>query len=207
MREVYDFSEAVRRDDISGKTEMKVSKLLSYILRHNPQEFGLTLDKEGFVDVDKLLESIRKKGPKRLKGIDLTKELLDQVVAKNVKQRFAYNTDGTKIRANQGHSVEVDIKYPVVEPPEFLYHGSATQNVDAIMKGGIQSMTRLHVHMGDNVEKARSVGARHGTPVVFKIHANSMHHDGIEFYLTANKVWLTNFVPSKYIELLPKEKL
>jgi putative RNA 2'-phosphotransferase len=178
---------------LSNRKHTKISRLLSYILRHNPQEFGLTLDNQGWVKVDDLLKSIWYK--KQL----IPFEDLKEVVANCEKQRFSFDETRTKIRANQGHSVEVDIEYKKEEPPEFLYHGTATKNISSIHKEGIKRMERRHVHLCKEKETAFKVGKRHGTPVICVVQSKKMFKDGITFYLTANKIWLVDHVPPQYI--------
>ncbi len=175
-------------------TETKFSKLLSLILRHKPEEIGLTLDGEGWADVNELLERLRKTGKSR------TKDDLRQVVANNDKKRFSFNEDETKIRANQGHTLKnIDVGLEATEPPEFLYHGTAERNLKSIVEEGIQKMKRQHVHLSKDKGTASAVGGRHGKPIVLTINAKQMHEEGVVFFLSENKVWLTDFVAAKYI--------
>jgi putative RNA 2'-phosphotransferase len=179
---------------MNKETEIKFSKLLSLLLRHKPEEIGLTLDENGWADVNELLARLHKTGKTR------TKDDLRQVVANNDKKRFSFNADETKIRANQGHSVtNVDLKLEAVEPPPYLYHGTAERNLKAILNEGIQKMKRQHVHLSKDKGTASHVGARHGKPIVLIINAKQMYEDGISFYLSDNNVWLTDFVDAKYI--------
>jgi putative RNA 2'-phosphotransferase len=176
-------------------TEIKFSKFLSLLLRHKPEEIGLSLDENGWADVNELLALLHKTGKTR------TKDDLRQVVANNDKKRFTFNEEETKIRANQGHSVaNVDLKLEAVEPPELLYHGTAERNLKAILSEGIQKMKRQHVHLSKDKGTATTVGSRHGKPVVLIIAAKQMHDEGIEFFLSQNNVWLTDFVDAKYIQ-------
>lgn len=164
------------------------------LLRHRPEAAGLVLDEAGWVGVDELLAGI---GNKR--GFEVTKDLLRQVVDTNNKRRFEFNEDGTKIRARQGHSVRVDLGHEAQEPPEYLYHGTATRNLAAIREGGLQKMSRHAVHLSLDLPTATSVGSRHGKPAILKIRAKQMHDDGHVFYLTENKVWYTDNIPVAYI--------
>lgn len=175
-------------------TEIKFSKLLSLLLRHKPEEIGLTLDEEGWADVNELLERLQKTGKSR------SKDDLRQVVANNDKKRFSFNDDETKIRANQGHSLQnVDLKMQSIEPPNFLYHGTAERNLKSIKENGIQKMKRQHVHLSKDKGTAQTVGSRHGKAVILTIDTKQMYEEGIDFFLSENGVWLTDFVDSKYI--------
>lgn len=171
-----------------------ISKFLSLVLRHKPGEIGISMDSEGWVDVKELLEKCSAK--KRYINL----ELLQQIVNTNDKQRFAFNHDHTKIRASQGHTVEVDLKLEPVEPLEFLYHGTVAKFIDNIRETGLQPMERMHVHLSKDLETAIKVGSRRGKPVILKIKASEMHKDGHAFYVSANGVWLCEAIPSKYIE-------
>nr|WP_227006259.1 RNA 2'-phosphotransferase [Rufibacter latericius] len=135
-------------------------------------------------------------------GKPLTKDRLENLVAQNDKQRFAFNQNHTRIRASQGHSLAIDLKLQAVTPPAFLFHGTAERNVAAIQKEGIQRQSRQHVHLSGEVETARKVGARHGKPFVFRVKSGQMHLEGISFYLSANHVWLTDYVAPEYLEAL-----
>jgi putative RNA 2'-phosphotransferase len=175
------------------KNIIHLSKFLSLVLRHQPEELGISLDEQGWTDVDTLLEAMQTKGFK----IDL--DLLKQVVAENNKKRFAFNEDCTKIRANQGHSVEVELGYTPTTPPEMLYHGTAEQHVEGIKKEGIQKRSRHHVHLSVDSETATKVGQRHGKLVLLSIKAGEMNRAGHLFYISDNGVWLTDEVPSNFI--------
>jgi putative RNA 2'-phosphotransferase len=176
-----------------------MSKFISMVLRHKPEAIGITLDKEGWVDVQMLIDrsTIYQKGDSYL---SLTKEILDEVVANNEKQRFEYSDDGLRIRARQGHSVDVKLGYPPKYPPKYLYHGTAKSFVDSIKKSGIDRRKRHHVHLSKDIETATKVGQRHGDAIVLKIDCESMKNDGFEFFETDNKVWLVDRVPVKYID-------
>lgn len=171
----------------------KISKFLSLILRHQPEAIHLELDENGWADIEELREkSARNK-------INFTLEELDEVVETNNKKRFAFNEDKTKIRANQGHSIDVDLALTPQQPPEYLYHGTAEINIPSILEKGIEKRSRQHVHLSSDKETATKVGMRHGKPVILTIRTGLMFQEGIEFYLSENGVWLTDFVDAKYI--------
>jgi putative RNA 2'-phosphotransferase len=173
-----------------------LSKYLSYVLRHRPDELGIELDKQGWTDVAILLEKLAKKA----RSIDRTE--LDRIVVENDKQRFAFNLDKTKIRANQGHSISVDLAYDASEPPEYLYHGTSTLAENLILAEGIKKMNRHHVHLSSDKQTAAKVGQRHGQLVIFVVSSAEMHRNGIPFFLSENGVWLTDFVETKYLRKL-----
>jgi putative RNA 2'-phosphotransferase len=173
--------------------DKQISKLLSFVLRHRPDEAGVTLDAQGWVAIDELLRGLA------ARGNPLTRADLERVVAENAKQRFAISPDGLRIRASQGHSVEVDLGYEPVEPPAILYHGTAAASVASILATGLERRERHHVHLSTTIDTARSVGGRHGAPVVLVIDAAAMHRDGHVFHVSANGVWLTDEVPARYI--------
>ncbi|WP_118974163.1 RNA 2'-phosphotransferase [Taibaiella koreensis] len=171
-----------------------ISKFLSLVLRHSPETIGLQLDAEGWANVQELIgKTARGHHP-------LTLSLLEQIVADNDKQRFAFSDDRQLIRASQGHSVMIDLKLDPQPPPEYLYHGTVGQNLEAIRAGGLNKMSRRHVHLSRDRELAQQVGGRRGKPVVLRIRAGLMDQDGISFYLSDNGVWLTDHVPVQYIE-------
>ena len=173
---------------------VQISKLLSLVLRHNPARLGITLDEQGWTSVDFLLEQLQKNGKK----VDL--QTLELVVETNDKKRFAFNTDKTKIRASQGHSVKIDVGYSPTTPPEMLYHGTASRFVNSIRKEGLHSGNRQHVHLSVDVATATNVGTRHGVPVILMIAAAKMCQAGYHFFISDNGVWLTEKVPLEYIE-------
>ena len=175
------------------KNTVKASKALSYFLRHNPKAGGLTLDGNGWAVVEPALAAISQ----RIRA-PFTREMLDKLVAECPKQRFAFNEDGTKIRANQGHSIEVDLEFEPADPPDVLYHGTARRFMDSIQKEGLQKMNRQYVHLSVDVGTATNVGKRHGSPTVLKIDAKKMKEDGIVFYVSKNGVWLTDHVDPQY---------
>jgi putative RNA 2'-phosphotransferase len=170
---------------------VKVSKYLSRHLRHQPERIGLALDKAGWVEIDALMAAAA------AHGFRFSREELDQAVATNDKQRFA--VEGTRIRANQGHTVDVDLDLPAAVPPEYLYHGTVGRHLDAIRAQGLRPMTRHDVHLSPDRDTARRVGARRGRPVVLSVNAGSMHRDGHVFQVSANGVWLTAAVPPGYL--------
>lgn len=172
---------------------VKVSKYLSKHLRHQPHRLGLTLAEGGWVSVDALLSACA------AHGFPVTPEELREVVAKNDKQRFAFDSTGQRIRANQGHSVKVDLQLQAAIPPSLLYHGTSARALKAIEAGGLRKMTRHHVHLSEEVETARRVGARHGRPVVFAVDAAAMVDAGHVFHLSANQVWLVECVPTAFL--------
>ena len=173
---------------------VKISKYLSKHLRHQPEALGLTLAPGGWVPVDQLLTACREH------HFPISRDELNEVVAHNDKQRFAFDETGTHIRANQGHSVAVDLELESVSPPDVLYHGTAQRFAEAIRREGLKKMSRHHVHLSPDVETALKVGKRHGTPVVFKVDALRMHQAGHMFYRSANGVWLVERVPPEYLE-------
>jgi putative RNA 2'-phosphotransferase len=172
------------------------SKFLSYILRHRPDSIKLTLDKNGWANIESLISCAIEHGN------IISREEIDIAVAYNDKQRFVISDDGLSIRANQGHSIDVDLKLKAKKPPTILYHGTASRFIDAIKSKGLLPMNRQHVHLSANEAVAVSVGERHGKPVVLNINAGKMYEDGYEFYLSENGVWLTDKIPAKYISNL-----
>ncbi|MFZ6710097.1 RNA 2'-phosphotransferase [Undibacterium sp. TC9W] len=169
------------------------SKFLSYVLRHQPDSIGITLDAQGWTEIATLMSQAAKHG-KRFKLEDL-----HEAVSTSDKQRFALSEDGLRIRANQGHSVAVDLALPVSVPPDVLYHGTASRFIASIMKDGLHPGSRHHVHLSANTTTARTVGARHGMPVILQVMAKQMQEDGIQFFVSANGVWLCDSVPPKYL--------
>jgi putative RNA 2'-phosphotransferase len=175
---------------------VKVSKYLSKHLRHQPERLGLKLAAGGWVEVDALLEACAKN------NFPVTREELDEVVARNDKRRFSFDEAGRLIRANQGHSVEVDLQLERASPPAVLYHGTTERNARPILEGGLRRMARHHVHLSSDVETAKKVGARRGRPVVFEVNAQAMAAEGHAFYLSANGVWLVESVPPQHLRML-----
>lgn len=178
------------------KREIKISKFLSLVLRHKPEEIGLKLDEAGWVPVAELMAACRDN------DFEFTAEELRRVVANNDKKRFSFSEDEILIRANQGHSVEVELGYQPAMPPETLFHGTADRFLDSIKKQGLLKGKRHHVHLSADTETAANVGQRHGKPVVLKVNAGQMLQDGFVFYISTNGVWLTEHVPVSYLVFL-----
>ncbi|MFF7310699.1 RNA 2'-phosphotransferase [Streptomyces sp. NPDC008137] len=170
---------------------VKVSKYLSKHLRHQPDRIGLDLDEGGWVEIDTLIAAAA------AHGFRFTRDELDHVVTTNDKRRFA--VEGTRIRASQGHSVEVDLGLPSATPPAHLYHGTVARHLDAIRVEGLRPMNRHDVHLSPDRETATRVGARRGRPVVLTVDTAAMHRDGHVFRVSANGVWLTEAVPPRYL--------
>ncbi|MEM1134508.1 MAG: RNA 2'-phosphotransferase [Bacteroidota bacterium] len=179
---------------MDAKREKKLSKFLSYVLRHQPQSIGLALDEQGWAKVPELLSQARKHQQ------NFTIEELNFVVANNAKQRFRFNENAAKIRANQGHSIAVDLKLNPEQPPQFLYHGTVEKFLPDIKESGLQKMNRHHVHLSPDKETATNVGSRRGKPIILVIRAADMWREGFLFYQSENGVWLTEKVPSQFIE-------
>ena len=174
-------------------TEM--SKFIALILRHNPGVIGITLDEHGWANVDELLAGINRQHT-------LTMDQLEEIVRTSDKQRFSFNGDHTLIRANQGHSVPVDVELEQVAPPEYLYHGTAERFLDPIIQQGLLPMSRLYVHLSADEATARKVGTRHGKPAILRVRTGDMQRAGFAFYRSVNGVWLTKRVPVEYLEKL-----
>lgn len=173
------------------KSQTRTSKFLSLVLRHRPETVGITLDDEGWVDVGVLLDALK------AHGSPLSREALESVVEQNDKKRFVIR-DG-KIRANQGHSVKIELRLRPTIPPSRLYHGTATRFLDVILEEGLKPMGRRHVHLSSDLETAVRVGRRHGKPAILLVETRGMVEDGFELYLSENGVWLTERVPPEYL--------
>ena len=172
----------------------KVSKFISLILRHKPEEIGIQMDKRGWVSVELLIEGVAKKYP----GFNM--DILEEIVHTDEKQRYSFNDDKSLIRANQGHSIDVDVGFDIVEPPNYLYHGTGTKYVKSIDEQGLIPKSRLFVHLSVDMDTAINVGKRHGSTVmVYVIAAGEMQKDGYYFYKSSNGVWMTREVPVKYL--------
>lgn len=176
---------------LSEKKRTHIGKFLAYVLRHNPGSIGLTLDNNGWAKIDDLIAKSDK--------VKLTKEIIEEVVRTDNKSRYKLSEDGERIRASQGHSVNVDLGLEPTKPPKVLYQGTATRFLSDIFREGLKKMNRQHVHLSVDKDTALNVGSRHGKPIILKIDAEQMHKDGHEFFLSDNKVWLTDHVPVKYI--------
>jgi len=168
----------------------KKSKFLSYVLRHNPYDFGLTLKDGGWANVEDVLKATK-----------LTMSELEEIVKTDKKKRYSFDGNGN-IRANQGHSIDVDMKFVPIFPPQKLYHGTSEDAQAIIYKDGIKKMQRQHVHCSTNIETAITVGQRHGHSIVFEIDAQQMHNDGYAFFQSENGVWLTDYIHPRYIKVI-----
>jgi putative RNA 2'-phosphotransferase len=175
------------------KSRTSVSKFLSFVLRHQPEAIGVSLDAAGWVDVDALLRGCAEHGR------PITRSELDEIVTTSPKQRFAFSDDGRRIRANQGHSTEVDLGHEPAEPPDVLFHGTVKRLLPSIREKGLLRMDRHHVHLSEDEATARAVGGRRGQPVILRIDARAMREAGHTFFRTPNGVWLTDAVPSSFI--------
>jgi putative RNA 2'-phosphotransferase len=182
-----------RRPDRRGTTA--ASKQLSYVLRHRPEAIGIALDKAGWVAINELLAALARH------GTPLRRSDLEAIVTGSDKQRFALSPDGSRIRAQQGHSVPVDLGHQRAAPPPILYHGTIVRFLSSIRQHGLLRGKRHHVHLSTTVETAIQVGARRGRPVILEIDAAAMAADGHPFWLTPNRVWLTEAVPPRYIRV------
>lgn len=178
---------------MTNKEDMKISKFLSLILRHKPEEIGLTLDQYGYINTPDLIRGLNEK------GYNITISDIERIVAEDNKQRYSFNDDKTRIKANQGHSISVNLELQAIKPPKILYHGTATRFSESISKEGIKKQNRQYVHLSSDIETACKVGKRHGELIIFKVNSARMYEDGFEFYLSENKVWLTDYVPIKYL--------
>lgn len=176
------------------KKTKQASKYLSLLLRHQPEKLNLTMSSDGWISIDELIENSAGG------HVSLTHDLIRQIVMENDKQRFALDSSGKFIRASQGHSIHVDLRLEALEPPEVLYHGTATRFLGLIKEQGLIKRSRQHVHLSSNSDTAFSVATRHGVPVILRILARVMHEQGFEFYLSDNNVWLTDHVPARFLE-------
>jgi putative RNA 2'-phosphotransferase len=181
---------------VDDKRRVRISKFMSLVLRHQPETANLTLEAGGWVPIDDLLAGAASA------GVRFTRNELESVVRACEKQRFAIDEAGTKIRANQGHSTEVDLQFQPAEPPAELFHGTADRNLADILRDGLLKMARHHVHLSPDADTARKVGSRHGKPVILVVDAVTMRADGHDFYCSANGVWLVEHVPPQYLRVL-----
>ncbi|MCU0350018.1 MAG: RNA 2'-phosphotransferase [Flavobacterium sp.] len=178
-----------------SKNEINISRFLSLVLRHQPETIGIQLDQNGWADVKELIEKANNN------GIKFDREMLNHIVETNPKKRFAFNETLDKIRASQGHSIEIELGYTNQKPPEILYHGTGEKSVQSIINIGLEKRNRQHVHLSNDIETAIKVGQRHGKPFVFKVLAEQMYNDNFQFFISDNGVWLTDKVPTKYLKL------
>ena len=186
----------LRKDWGKALAGMKnTSKFISLILRHKPEVIGISLDEHGWADVQELISGINAAG-----GHHLDMDQLEEIVRTDEKQRYSFNEDHTLIRANQGHSIPVDVELKETMPPEILYHGTGEKYVSSIDKQGLLPKSRLYVHLSLDIETAKKVGSRHGKPVIYTVDCRKMMDDGYRFYLSANGVWLTKTVPIRYLK-------
>ncbi len=171
----------------------KTSVFMSLVLRHKPKAAGIVLDEHGWANVDELLNGMCEHGH------PITMEQLEEIVRTDNKQRYSFSEDKSLIRANQGHSIPVDVELPEAQPPEFLWHGTSTKALPSIKEQGLKPMSRLYVHLSKDEETAVTVGARHGTPTVLNVKTGEMFRAGYKFYLSVNGVWLTKEVPPQFL--------
>ena len=170
----------------------ETSKFISLILRHKPEVIGISLDEHGWAKVDELIAGIAKTRKFNM-------DMLEEIVRTDEKQRYSFNEDRTLIRANQGHSIPVDVELEEAEPPEELWHGTGEKFTASIEAQGLIPKSRLYVHLSKDEDTAVRVGQRHGKPVLYIVRAGEMRRDGYQFYLSRNGVWLTKEVPVKYL--------
>ena len=176
----------------------KKSCFLRLILRHKPETIGISLDEHGWADVEELIEGISKTR-------EFNMDILEEIVRTDEKERYSFNEDKTLIRANQGHSIPVDVELEESEPPEELWHGTGEKYVISIDEIGLIRKSRLYVHLSKDKETAVKVGSRHGKPVLYRVKAGEMYKDGYPFFLSKNGVWLIREVPVRYLEKQEKK--
>lgn len=174
------------------EAHVSASKFLALVLRHKPEEIGISLDEHGWADVNELVQGMPK-------GMNFSFDMLEKIVATDSKQRYSFNEDHSLIRANQGHSIEVDVELEQKTPPPVLYHGTGEKYATSIEESGLIPKSRLYVHLSSDFETAIQVGARHGSPVVYAVDAAAMHEHGHALFLSRNGVWLTKNVPAEYL--------
>lgn len=178
---------------MTEQDKKRIGKFLSLVLRHDPSKIGIELDENGWANVQELIGKCKKH------RCNFSLEELEEIVETNDKQRYSFNEKRNKIRANQGHSIDIDLALSPSDPPDFLYHGTATRFLSSIMEQGIIKGSRQHVHLSKDKETAEKVGSRHGKVIVLTIMTGKMHEDGILFYQSDNGVWLTDYIDVKYI--------
>lgn len=176
-----------------NKNRKSTSKFISLILRHRPEIIGIKLDEHGWANVDDLLEGVGKTH-------EIDRQILKQIVAEDEKQRYSFSKDGGFIRANQGHSIDVDVELKKARPPAVLFHGTAEKNLPSIKRKGLIAKSRLYVHLSNDIETAKKVAGRHGKPRVLKVDCQAMSADRFSFYLSANQIWMTERVPLEYLQ-------
>lgn len=181
---------------MEGNRNKKLSVFLSLVLRHHPDAAGIKLDQHGWADVEELLKGIKQTGR------TINRERLEEIVRTDEKGRYSFDETGKKIRANQGHSVSVDVEFEEKLPPQFLYHGTASRFLRQIFAEGLKPMSRLYVHLSPDEKTARNVGKRHGKEVILQVDAGKMAENGYTFFLSANGVWLTKQVPPEYLQVI-----
>ena len=172
-----------------------ISRYLSLLLRHRPETAGICLDEHGWADVSELVRGIQ-----QTKYPDFSPELLEEIVRTDEKGRYSYNDSHTLIRANQGHSVPVDVELQKTAPPEVLWHGTGEKYTASIEETGLIPKSRLYVHLSRDTETATAVGRRHGKPVIYQVESGLMSREGYDFFLSANGVWLTKAVPPRFLK-------
>ena len=172
----------------------QTSKFIALVLRHKPEAAGIMLDGHGWAQVDELIAGVSRRMP-------LTREMLEEIVRTDNKQRYSFSPDHQKIRANQGHSIPVDVELKQAVPPDTLYHGTGEKYVESILREGLLPKSRLYVHLSRDAATAEQVGRRHGKPVLFLVDAAAMVRDGYAFYLSESQVWLTREVPVRYLTI------
>ena len=182
------------KSERSDKRMVSTSKFISLVLRHRPGIIGITLDEHGWADVQELISGVNNSD-----GHTLDMKTLEEIVRTDEKQRYSFNKEHTRIRANQGHSVQVDVELEEKVPPAILWHGTGEKYVPSIDRQGLIPKSRLYVHLSADAETAKKVGSRHGKPVIYEIDCLKMNEDGYRFYLSANGIWLTKSVPAKYM--------
>lgn len=175
------------------KKEENLGRFISMVLRHKPESIGITLDEHGWADVEALIKAMNAHGKY------INKVMLEKIVAENDKKRYSFDENHSKIRANQGHSIAVNLELEKKIPPEILYHGTATHFLESIQKSGLLKMGRQYVHLSKDVQAATKVGKRHGKVIVLKVDTKKMIQDGYDFYLSKNGVWLCDTVPPQYL--------